>query len=327
MHTSELARIFASTDGVFTPAMAAQLGYSARTVRRWVERGVAVRLAGRALVPAGTTVTVRHRVLAAHLTWPDAIVCYVTAAVLHGLPIDDDGETHVLVPDTRHALRGFTVHRWSVRPTAVVRIGGVPVTDWHTTLADSLGRLPGDDAWGLLAWMWTHDQVSERDLALQIDDRYHLYGIVRLRLMLEAVRQRALSVGEMRLHDFLNEHGFVGWSADFRIVDQGRVIARADVAFPGQRLVIEFDGAVAHNNRTRARDRARDDRIEACGYDVVHVTWATLHERRHLLARALRAMLVLPPKSLGRAALADAVARGGDIRRLLGELGMARPAA
>lgn len=309
MEITDLDRQFASTHGVFTAPMAEQHGFTARMVRRWLQHRRIVRVAGRAFIRSGRPITLRHRTIAALLTWPDAVICFRTAAVLHGMPMEDDGVVHVVVPDGRRELPGLRAHRWSVRPMEVTQVGPIVMTDWRTTLADCLGRLGSDDAWGMLAWMYTHDQMTERDLAAQITDRFHLYGIVRLRLMLKAVRRRALSVGELHLQDFLAECGFTGWIGDFPVLRNGRIVARGDIGFRAQRLIVEFDGKLAHQGKEE-RDARRDARINRAGYDVLHVTWAILYEKRRQLRDTIRAMLAAPPRSARRAALAEALTGG-----------------
>lgn len=309
MNLDWLDDAFAETCGVFTTGMLQQYGVSARAARRWLERGWITRLYGRAYVRCHTEPTLRRRAIAVGLTWPDAIVCLRTAALLHEMPVVDDGGAHALVPDTRRASHGIQTHRWSVRPTAVARTGLVVMTDRRTTLADCLGRLPEDEAWGMLAWMWTREQVTLEDLDSQLRERHHLYGIVRLRLMVAAVRRGALSVGELHLQDFLIDNGLSGWTGDFVLRRHGRVVARGDIGFGHRRLIVEFDGRIAHNETTAERDARRERRINGLGYDVLHVTWALLHNHPRLLRDTLREVLVAPPRSLRRRELIEALSR------------------
>lgn len=281
--------LFPETDGVFTPLMARAAGLSVRDVSRLRSSGAVVRVCGMALVSATTTITPRRRAIGAALTWPDSIVCLRTAALLHRLRIDDDDLTHVLVPNGRRATKGLVPHNWSVRPTAVERRGPLIVTDRRTTLADCLGRMPEAEAWGLLAWHWTRDEIDEADLASQLAERRHLYGVVRLRSMLSAVRQGALSVGEIHFHQFLDDWHIQGWEPDQKILVGGRIVARVDTLFRELRLIIEFDGALAHADA--AADEARDTMLRALGYTVLHVRWPELHDHPARLARRIRASI------------------------------------
>lgn len=226
--------------------------------------------------------------MAVHLTWPDAIICLRTAASLLAIPVEDQDPdaVDVLVPDGRKPVVGIRPHRWSVRPTDVVLCDGVPVTDRLTTLADCLGRLPADDAWGLLAWMWTREMVTAEEIEAQISDRWHLYGVVRLRRMAMAVRRGALSEGEIALHEFLEASGFVGWAGDQKIFrPSGRIAARVDVLFVAERVVVEYDGRLAHDETTEHDDGARDALLRRLGYVVIHVRWWQLRRPRTAATR------------------------------------------
>lgn len=291
MDTAIFTSAFARSHGVFTPAMAQQLSLSGRDLCRMLDDGTLSRVCGLGLIDSGVDVTPIHQAMAAQLTWPNSITCFRTAARLHGLRVDDDGRSHVLVPNGYRPSRGITPHYWSVRPTEVEQIDGIVLTDRRTTIADCLGRLPEREAWGLLAWHWTRDEITEDDISCQIEERHHLYGVVRLRAMLAAIRDGALSIGEVRFHEFLRDHRFTGWLADQKIRRGGTIVARVDVLFPGLRLIIEFDGTIAHNEETAERDAARDRMLDDLGYAVEHVTWADIYERPGELRRRLRSAI------------------------------------
>jgi len=285
---------FPVTQGVFLPAMGLSLGLGASTLRRHRASGLYVPVSGRALAPRDVEITVEHRAIGALLTWPDGVVCLRTAACLLAWPVSDGGETDVLVPNGRRGFGGLVPHQWGVRPTEVIRVGGVRMTDRLTTLADCLGRLPEQEGWGLLAWLWTRDEITAADIESQIDDRYHLYGVVRLRAMLAAVLDGALSLGEVKFHEFLREGTFVGWQADQKVGREGRIVARVDVLIPDLGIVLEFDGAIAHNDATAAKDAHRDRALRnELGLLVEHVTWGDMYERpRHTVLR-IRAAIEL----------------------------------
>lgn len=282
---------FIATAGVFTPPMAAQVSLSRRQVAHLVRGGDLVRVCGSAVAPSGAEPTVEQRAIGALLTWSDGIICLRTAGRLHGFPVDDKGETDILVPNGRRPTNGLVPHQWSVRPVDVEQRGPIRLTDRRTTLADLFGRLPEAEAWSLLSWLWTRDEITEEDLASQIDDRFHLYGIVRLRAMLAAVRDGALSLGEVRFHDFLRDRRFVGWKGDQKIRRRGRIVARADVLFVELMVICEFDGAIAHGEDTAEEDAAREKMLKDLGYIVVRVTWADMYERPRDLVRRIKEAL------------------------------------
>lgn len=325
MDLSTLDSVFAASGGVFTVPMLEERGVSARTARGWAALGVIQRVCGKAFVRRGHPVTVVERAIGARLTWPDAIICYVTAALLHGLPVHDDSITHVLVPTIRRPIAGIQPHFWSVRPTEVVRNGLLAMTDRRTTISDCLGRMPNDDAWGLLALMYTRDELSAVDVESQMGERHHLYGVVRLRQMAAALRRCAVSIPELHLQDFLAEHKFAGWAGNCKIWHHGHLIARGDIVFLGAKLVLEYDGKISHGPRTAARDARRDSALQDVGYEVLHVTWISLHDRRWLLRDTIRRLLT-EQDPLRRRAIAVAW-NTGDLDELQTLLARERSAA
>lgn len=64
------------------------------------------------------------------------------------------------------------------------------------------------------------------------------------------------------------------------IVDNGTAVARVDFLFRAQRTIVEFDGAVKYEGvegrDALFREKRREDRLRALGYQVVRLTWADL---------------------------------------------------
>jgi very-short-patch-repair endonuclease len=55
-------------------------------------------------------------------------------------------------------------------------------------------------------------------------------------------------------------------------------VARVDLAFPEQRVAIEYDGAWHGRQGRLARDRRRLDALVAADWTVLHVTGGDLHD-------------------------------------------------
>ncbi|WP_420111863.1 DUF559 domain-containing protein [Pseudactinotalea sp.] len=292
MDLTELTRATTATMGVFTLDMAADIGITAADVGRLRRSGSISRVCGDGHVVGLGPVSVEQRAIATCLTWPDAIVCFRTAALIHGLPtVADDGFTYALVPAGRRTRHGLVPRFWSVRPTEVERTEHWRVTDRVTTMLDCLGRLPADEAWGLLAWLVTRDLVTADELDSQTHERKGLYGIVRLRAMIAAVRRGAVSPAEIKLQDFLVAHGFTGWVGDKKIYRGRRIVARADILFVGERVILEYDGRLAHPDPSAPDEIARDELLRDLGYAVVHVTWERILHEPWALAEEIRTAL------------------------------------
>jgi very-short-patch-repair endonuclease len=65
---------------------------------------------------------------------------------------------------------------------------------------------------------------------------------------------------------------------------QGRFVGRVDLAFPDQRVAVEYDGAWHAGPGQLARDRRRLNALVAAGWRVVHLTAADLHDPDRVLA-------------------------------------------
>jgi very-short-patch-repair endonuclease len=78
-----------------------------------------------------------------------------------------------------------------------------------------------------------------------------------------------------------------------RIQDaRGHFVARADYAFPEQRLIIEVDGYGSHSKLADwKRDRARQNALVLLGWIVYRVTWEDAHRRPDEVGRAITKLL------------------------------------
>ena len=300
MRDLDVDRMFAATWGVFTPRMAYDAGITRAMLRHRRRLGAWVSVCGDGISAAEGEATPNRRAIAAHLTWPDAIVCLRTAARLHRLPVDDDGAAHVLVADSRRPREGIRTHYYRHGPITH-RYGDVPITDKVSTIVDCLALLPEREAYSLLAWVRTRELLSVDALTDQIRGRFRMAGVVRLRRMLEDAAEGALSVGERRLQQLLRDAGLTGWKGDVRIEHAGTVIARADILFRAEHLVVEFDGVAFHGPEKVADDLRRQNRLVVAGYTVLRFTWEDITERPDDVVRTIRASLEIVRRS-GRSA-------------------------
>jgi very-short-patch-repair endonuclease len=78
--------------------------------------------------------------------------------------------------------------------------------------------------------------------------------------------------------------------AQHTVRDEAGFVARVDLAWPGHRVAVEYDGLWHAEPGQFARDRQRLNRLTAAGWRVVFVTAADLHRPVELVAR-IRAAL------------------------------------
>lgn len=65
-----------------------------------------------------------------------------------------------------------------------------------------------------------------------------------------------------------------------------------DVFWPAHRLIVELDGWAFHGGRQSfERDRERDARLTAAGYEVLRFTWRQINDRSNWVASVIRSVL------------------------------------
>lgn len=277
--------------GLFTAAQAHAAGASESQVRRRRRAGLWTTVAGDGLADAATPVDTWLRAQAAALTWPDAVVCLGSAAVLHGFPVTAPDAVHVQVPNRRQGRAGLLTHEMRLSASETVGIGLARVTSARRTLFDCLGRLPTAASEDLLAWAASRDRVDALALSDDLGMRPFWWGNTRRRQALEDLLQGAFNPAERRLHAILTEAGIDGWLGNQQVQVDGVVVARADVLFHDDRLVVEVDGFASHGPEAFQHDRTRQNRLVAAGYTVLRFTWLDLTERPAEVAAEVRATL------------------------------------
>lgn len=115
------------------------------------------------------------------------------------------------------------------------------------------------------------------------------HGIRRVRQALELVDPRAESQPESVLRVHLRLAGLV--PVPQHVVRSGRrVVARVDLAFPEQRVAVEYDGAWHALREQLDADRVRMTSLRDAGWVVVHVTAAMLRDPGAVVATVRRAL-------------------------------------
>lgn len=107
-----------------------------------------------------------------------------------------------------------------------------------------------------------------------------------LRRLLESRQLGATdSAWEVRTAQLLEAGGFGTPTRQLPIRANGTVIARADLAYPEARLILEYDSDQWHSGtKRRHRDARRRNRLRALGWTVLEVTPAQLRDPAQLLA-------------------------------------------
>jgi very-short-patch-repair endonuclease len=180
-----------------------------------------------------------------------------TAAWLHGLEVQPCDPIQVIVPGpSGMSARGLWISRARLDSCDVVERRGMPVTSIRRTLWDLGRRLPLVEA------------VVVADMALHL-------GLVDLELLHPRIARlaepAAESSMETRLRMLLVLSRLPRPQAQVSLyADRGEFIARADLYYPSQRLVIEYDGGT-HRDRLVADDRRQNALLRA-GFGLLRFT-------------------------------------------------------
>lgn len=284
-----------SRAGLFTRQDALACGFSARTVERRIKSAAWVRVAGVAYSLAGSVPRLEdrdaplRRATAAAMTWPDGVVALHDAARIHRLPVELDRTTHVLVSRYRGNQPGLTAHLSAVDSTEIVHFRWFTATNLRRTALDCLQHLDRSAAERLLAWLRTREILSVADIQEAVRTRRGRWHVSQLRELSEMAAGGALNGGERKLHDLLHAAGLVGWQADQPVVADGQIVARVDILFARERVIVELDGRAFHQDFQR--DRERLNRLTLAGYTVLRFTWHDVTERpRHVVAQIRQAL-------------------------------------
>lgn len=275
----------------FTTAQARDRGLTADHLRsvkwRQVVRGV--------WVDAQAPDTRQLRLLSLGLVLPPrAVVCGPTAAWVWGASVlaDDDLDVHVLCPNGSRVRGrdGLRVSQGVLDPADVVTWGPVRVTSAPRTAYDCLHRLARVDALVTVDALTHLGRPTMKELTEYVDRCDGMRGVRVVRQRLAEVEQLTESVMETRTRLVLIDGGLPRPTAQFVVSDgDGCFVARLDLAYPSDKVAVEYDGAF-HWTQRREDDRRRD-RLRALGWTVVVASASDIYrEPGQLVARVSSAL-------------------------------------
>lgn len=275
----------------FSTAQAVAAGMSKNQVAYRIKTGVWQRVAGDALRHRDDSVTPQMLAFAAHLTWPDAVLCGPNVAALQGLKVPGLNEVHVIPPFPLPPRLRMVQHQVKLGPDEWWEWHGVKVTSWTRGIMDALVMLPQEEAQALFVWSRTREKVTIADFENHLKNSRGRWGTPRLRRFLADARAGIMSVAEARAHEILHRAGITGWEADVPIRDEQGLIARADILFRRHRLIVHIDGRAYHGPDKFQAERTQANRLAAAGYHQLNFTWDDLTLRRAHVVEQIRVFI------------------------------------
>lgn len=211
------------------------------------------------------------RAAAVPLVFPEAVVCLQTAAVLQGLPVDDDGCVHycrgMVQPRTERPQ--WRSHRLDIAADEVIEIGGIRLTDGPRTWSDLASELTLEQ---LVA---VGDVVLRRYGGKALDEAVRRSwgrpGVVRMREALPLLDPGAASPAESRTRLRLHRAGFVALEHKVKVLDEaGGWLAEPDLADRAARVAVQHDGWVHFEKGPRRQhDVDRDELTRLQDWELV----------------------------------------------------------
>jgi very-short-patch-repair endonuclease len=235
------------------------------------------------------------RVRSARLLAPAwAVFSGRTAAYLHGATalVGPGHPVEISIPAGRQfgPVSGLRVRRVPLPGSDVTRSGAFAFTTGLRTALDIARTEPVIDSVPALDVLLAGGVVALHELRDAAADLTGVRGARTARQAASWADPRAESPPESRLRVILALAGLHA-VPQFTVRDAtGAFAGRVDLAFPAQRVAVEYDGAWHAAAGQLGRDRRRLNRLAAAGWVVFHVTARDLYDVDALVA-ALRALL------------------------------------
>ncbi|TYL55768.1 type IV toxin-antitoxin system AbiEi family antitoxin domain-containing protein [Nocardioides sp. BGMRC 2183] len=251
----------------------------------------------------------RHRLLvgAVRQQYDDSVAISHTSAHVEyggptwGLALDAAHLTHL---DGTAPRRGAKIvhHRGACYVGDLGRDDAGWITTTTRTALDTaaIGQL--DPAVAVLEWYLNRGLVTSEGLWHRHDSMRSWANTLHLQVALRLAGDRSESVGETRVKLLCRDQGLPAPLQQYEVRrPDGRLAGRVDFAWPGLRVLLEFDGLQKYHRFRRAgesleemimREKRREDLIrELTGWVLIRLTWADLGRPAATAARIRRAFV------------------------------------
>jgi predicted transcriptional regulator of viral defense system len=289
--------------GVFGRQQAIASGYTPGQIRRRLKDGRWVRIRhgqyGERLdlsaLPPWEQARQDHRRLvhAVVKSWrPGAIaVSHQSALALHGLPLWglELGQVHVTRTDERAGgvIAGVRHHVGKLAVVDLTEADGLVTTTVARAVLETACTASFEAAVVIV-------DAALRDHVMSAEDLRRLLGVIEFwpgsataRAAMDFGDARSESVGESRLRVLMHRYGLPTPVLQVEFRDADGLIGRVDFYFPEYDTVVEFDGRVKYGGGSAdvlVREKVREDRLRALGFQVVRADWTVFDRPRRFLA-------------------------------------------
>jgi very-short-patch-repair endonuclease len=204
-----------------------------------------------------------------------AVLSHRSAAALWGFLDWDDRYPEVTVfGASRNVHHGIRIHRTTaLDPHDTTHHKGIPLTSPARTLLDLATILDHRPLRRAVREAQSRQRVNLRQIAEVLGRHHRRRGSARLARIIATGPAPTRSELEDAVLDLILRRGLVRPDVNVPLIIRGRRVI-PDFRWPGQRLVVEADGAAWHGDRlAREDDAERQALLEAHGERVLRVTW------------------------------------------------------
>jgi hypothetical protein len=223
---------------------------------------------------------------------PGAAIGGHSAAGWHGAPFAGPADPVTVIRPPSMLWKGpreVRVRQAGLSDGDVEQRDGVPVTSALRTAWDVAGLESLGTAVAALDAMVRSGSVTLPELAAQVEAGAGRWGVVRVRRAVGLVDPRAESPPESRVRVALVLAGLAP-VPQFEVWSAGAFLGRVDLAFPEQRVLVEYEGAHHFEGTQIARDDERFARLEAAGWRVVRLSTGDLRDLDGVVTRVRAAL-------------------------------------
>ena len=237
-------------------------------------------------------------------TQGEAMLCGLAAARLGGLPLppwialaqDPPPVSIAVAPGGSHPQRrGVAGHRLDLPVEHRAGKDGLPVTSPARTWLDCAALIPIEHLVAMGDAALRQNLADRETLTATVAWARRRRGVVNARRALPILDARAASPGESIVRAHLVLDGLPRPTCNAEIIVNGEWLARADLLWPEQRVIVEYDGQVHLEERQRRIDAARRNLLQEAGYLVIVFTAADLRHPWQMSAYVRSALRSRPP--------------------------------
>lgn len=228
---------------------------------------------------------------------PQSVLSHISAAQVVRLPLPrrltHPSPIHITTPRDvpRPRRRDITSHHSDLTPEECRALWGLRITSPARTFVDMAALLSHPDLVAMGDVVLRDHHVTKDDLREVALRRGRYAGRGRAVKAIDWLDAGAESPRESHLRVLLRTARLPLPEVNGVIVSaQGQFLARGDLVFRRERVVVEYDGEVHAPMAQRAKDAARRARLREHGWIIVEVVGSDLHHPELVLARVRSAL-------------------------------------